>query len=186
MITHLSSSTEVPSLMSSQNWFPLVIYQYSTLRCTRLLTHFIQIYGTGQGIINDSRVLKLIMIHWSQIVMQDMPITIQFFVKFSEFWVKNCISSLLYFYLNVLIILLIVVCDYAISLGMNVHSHLSNMTSAVVIDGISQQNSFNLIYDNPEVLIVQHLRCIVPRPEVLLFTRKSFVSEAPRVYVHQS
>lgn len=59
VITHLSSSPEVPSLMSSQNWFPLVIYQGSTLRCTRPLTHFVPIYGTGQGIINDSRVLKL-------------------------------------------------------------------------------------------------------------------------------
>jgi len=62
---------------------------------------------------------------------------------------------------------------------MNVHSHLSNMTSAVVIDGISQQNSFNLVYDNPEVLIVQHLR-----PEVLLFTRKSFIIEAGRSQEH--
>jgi len=68
---------------------------------------------------------------------------------------------------------------------MNVPSHLSNiMSSACVINGISQQNSFNLISVNPEVLIVQHLRCIVPRPEVLLFTRKSFITEADRSHEH--
>jgi len=66
----------------------------------------------------------------------------------------NCESKLNIFtscfYLNVLIILLIVVCDYAVSLDINVISHLSNiMTSACVINGISQQNSFNLISDNP-------------------------------------
>jgi len=54
------------------------------------------------------------------------------------------------------------------------------MTSAGVRNGISQQNSFNLISYNPVVLIVQHLRCIVPRPEVLLFARKSSIIEAGR------
>jgi hypothetical protein len=58
------------------------------------------------------------------------------------------------------------------------------MTAACVINGISQQNSFNLISDNPEFLVVQHLRCIVARPEVLLFTRKSFINEAGRSQEH--
>ena len=35
-----------------------------------------------------------------------------------------------------------------------------------------QQNSFNLTSDNPEMLIIQHLRRVVPKPEVLLYTRR--------------
>ena len=35
-----------------------------------------------------------------------------------------------------------------------------------------QQNSFNPISDNPESLIIWHLRRVVPRLEVLLFTSK--------------
>jgi len=34
------------------------------------------------------------------------------------------------------------------------------------------QNLFNLMYDNPEILIIQYLRRVVPSPEVLLFSRK--------------
>jgi hypothetical protein len=35
-----------------------------------------------------------------------------------------------------------------------------------------QQNLFNLICDNLEILIIWHLRRVVPRLEVLLFTTK--------------
>lgn len=34
------------------------------------------------------------------------------------------------------------------------------------------QNSFNLMYDNPEILIIQYLRRVVPSLEVFLFSRK--------------
>jgi hypothetical protein len=35
-----------------------------------------------------------------------------------------------------------------------------------------QQNFFNPMSDNLEILLIQHLRRVVPRAEVLLFTRK--------------
>jgi hypothetical protein len=35
-----------------------------------------------------------------------------------------------------------------------------------------QQNSFNLTYNNSEILIMWHLRKVVPRLEVLLFIWK--------------
>jgi len=40
-----------------------------------------------------------------------------------------------------------------------------------------QTNSFNPLSDNLEFLIIQHLKKIVPRPEVLHFTRKSCNNE---------
>jgi len=36
---------------------------------------------------------------------------------------------------------------------------------------ISQKNSINLTHVNSEILLMQHTRIVVPRPEVLLFTR---------------
>jgi hypothetical protein len=38
-----------------------------------------------------------------------------------------------------------------------------------------QTNSFNPMSDNLEFLIIQHLKKTVPRPEVLLFTRKAAI-----------
>jgi len=43
-----------------------------------------------------------------------------------------------------------------------------------------QTNSFNPMSDNLEFLIIQHLKKIVSRPEVLLFTRKSCNNETGR------
>jgi hypothetical protein len=43
-----------------------------------------------------------------------------------------------------------------------------------------QQSSFNLIPNKSEILIIWHLRTVVPRPEILLFTRKCFISEISR------
>jgi len=43
------------------------------------------------------------------------------------------------------------------------------------------QNSYNLTSDNLEILIKQHLRRIVPRIEILLFTRKIFISETGNI-----
>ena len=40
----------------------------------------------------------------------------------------------------------------------------------VLID--MQQNSFNLLSDNSKILIIQYMRRVVPRMQVLLFTRK--------------
>jgi hypothetical protein len=43
---------------------------------------------------------------------------------------------------------------------------------------IVQQNSCNLTSNNSEIVIIWHLRRAVPRPKVLLFTRKqSFINE---------
>lgn len=48
-----------------------------------------------------------------------------------------------------------------------------------------QQNSFNLTSDSLEILIIQHLRRIVPRSEVLLVTRKTnFITETGRFQGH--
>jgi hypothetical protein len=40
-----------------------------------------------------------------------------------------------------------------------------------------QQNSLNLTSDNPEILIIWHLRGAVPRPEALLLYQKKLLSE---------
>jgi hypothetical protein len=56
--------------------------------------------------------------------------------------------------------------------------------SAEPLSLIIQQNSFNLTPDNTEILIIQHLRSIVPKPEVLLFTRKIFINKRNRSQGH--
>ena len=46
------------------------------------------------------------------------------------------------------------------------------------------QNLFNLTSDYSEILIMWHLRKVVPRLVVFLFTRKSFINETGRLMGH--
>jgi len=43
---------------------------------------------------------------------------------------------------------------------------------------------FNLTPDNLEILIIQHLITVVPKVEVLLFTRQRFIDERGKSHGH--
>ena len=47
-----------------------------------------------------------------------------------------------------------------------------------------QQNSFNLTSDNSGILTIRYLRRVVPRPEVFLFTIKSFINKTGSCHIH--
>jgi hypothetical protein len=49
---------------------------------------------------------------------------------------------------------------------------IASETVQCILRGPIEQNSFNLTSNNSEILIIQHMRKIVLRPEMFLFTRK--------------
>lgn len=49
----------------------------------------------------------------------------------------------------------------------------ANETVKFTLRGHIWQNAFNPMSDNSEILLVRHLRRIVTRPEILLFTKRN-------------
>jgi hypothetical protein len=50
--------------------------------------------------------------------------------------------------------------------------YMNSYIFMILLDMCMQQNSCNLVSNNPEILIIQCLRWVVPRLEIVLFTRK--------------
>ena len=84
--------------------------------------------------------------------------------------------------------------SHILKIFLNTQWSLSGNISSFFYNTV-QPNSFNLTSDNLEILIIQHLRRVFPRPEVMLFIKQSFCSATdisgicsdrlPRVSVRQ-